>query len=326
MSNQVSNEINYSISTYDKFNVYTLQDKYSFFYIDIADTQTFYEEMFDYFFSEEKLLNYIENKTSLKYSPTFENYISFYQHMELYIDSENLEMEISIFKDEIKEILKEEYELIVNTIGNLTIRQDKIGRMGEYIFYLVLANYFKFDCIIPKVQLTTDHNMSVYGIDSVFYSSQKDLLLFGESKLTKNIDNGIKLINSSLKEYERQITDEYTLVFSNRLIKKILNNKFLERYGNMIEASIDLKDFINKANIKIIGIPIFIAHGHDNDVSLIFSKLNNIKKKKYFGLTTYYYIIFVPIVNKNKLCITWTKKVREKREWYEKQYRKSPEP
>jgi hypothetical protein len=127
--------------------------------------------MFDYFFSEQRLLNYLENKSSLRYEPTPANYASFYQHLQLYIDSENLIMDISNFDTEIQNILKEEHEQVGNTTGNLIIRQDKIGRRGEYIFYSVLAEYFKFDCIIPKVHLTTDRNMSVYGIDSVFYSS-----------------------------------------------------------------------------------------------------------------------------------------------------------
>lgn len=312
---------NYTRDSYEKFHVYSLDDKYSFFHINIADTPAFYEGMYDYFFTEERLLKYIENKSYLTFSPTSINFVSLYKHLGIYIDSENDEREIKSFEKDILEILKEEYQLKENKIGNLTIRLDKIGRMGEYIFNSILWDYFKFDCIIPKVHLTTDSNMSVYGIDSLFYSSQDNFLLFGESKLTNSIDNGVKLIKESLKEYEKQIAEEYNLVLSNRFYKKNLN-KFNDIFGDLVERCININDFIAEAKIQKIGVPIFIAHGQENDIDVIFDKLHGIHKKQLFKLVTNYFLISVPILNKGKLIATFTKKIREKRDWYEQQSRK----
>ena len=58
------------------------------------------------------------------------------------------------------------------------------------------------------------YNMSIFGIDELFLA--EDMILFGESKVSINLQNGIKLIKESLKEYEKQIKDEYQLVLSNR--------------------------------------------------------------------------------------------------------------
>jgi hypothetical protein len=303
---------------HDKFSVYLLDDKYSFIHFDISDRNEFYEEMFDYFFSEEQLLKYIENKSSLRFVPNLVNYTLFYKHLGLYIDSENKEMELGTFEKNIFEILKQEYEIKQNKIGKLIIRLDKMGRIGEYLFNSLLWNYFNFDCIIPKVHLTTDRNMSVYGIDCLFYSSHDDLLLFGESKLTVNLDNGVKLIKESLKQYESQISEEYELVLSNRFYKNNLHI-FNDKYGDYVEQSINIKEFINLAKIKKIGIPVFIAHGQEVDAEVIFDKFLSIKKNKMFGLQTEYYFISIPVMNKSKLITIFTKKIREKRDWYEKQ-------
>ena len=60
----------YNIEEFDKFRVYNLDDKYTFYHIDLKDTEEYYEELFSYFFDENKLLAYAENKSHLKFSPT----------------------------------------------------------------------------------------------------------------------------------------------------------------------------------------------------------------------------------------------------------------
>ena len=198
--------VSYTTDTFFDFNVYTETDKYSFIHIDISDSPLFYNKIFDHFFNKDRLVQYIENMSNLKFNPSNKHYAMLYKHLGLYEDDYNLKIEKSKLEEEVIKILKDEYTLEDDGDGYLKINLDKMGRMGEYIFSCLLSEYFSFDCIIPKVHLTTDPNMSVFGIDTLFYSSKEKMLLFGESKLSKNINNGIALAKKSLKDYERQIS------------------------------------------------------------------------------------------------------------------------
>ena len=75
------------------------------------------------------------------------------------------------------------------------------------------------------------------------------MILFGESKVTKNIENGINLINQCLKEYEKRIKQEYELVLSNRLYRDKLN-RFSDMYGDIVVVTLDIEEFIKLADIK----------------------------------------------------------------------------
>ena len=200
-------------------------------------------------------------------------------------------------------------------IGRLICRLDKLGKVGEYIFSCLLEDYFGFDCIIPKVHLTTDYNMSIYGIDTLFYNEKENLLMFGESKISVRINNGITLIKKSLKDYEKQISDEFELVLSNRLYRDKLY-KFKEVFGEQAEMSLDIHQFIKVANITKIGIPLFIAHGCESDTVEILNQLEKIVPKKMLNIETVYYAISLPIINKEKLIAVFTSKLREKGEEY----------
>ena len=46
---------------FDCFNVYQEVDNNVFIHIEIKDEEAFYENLFEYFFSEDKLLRYCEN-------------------------------------------------------------------------------------------------------------------------------------------------------------------------------------------------------------------------------------------------------------------------
>ena len=50
--------------------------------------------------------------------------------------------------------------------------------------------------------MITDKNMSVYGIDSLYYSPNEKLILLGESKVSKSLDNGI-FVNTKSKMAKR---------------------------------------------------------------------------------------------------------------------------
>ena len=83
----------------------------------------------------------------------------------------NSDLELLAVDDESDEIytaLGEEYHF-VDVNGKVHIQKDKIGKIGEYAMHLLLTSYYKIHCIIPKFRCTTDRNMSVFGIDSLFF-------------------------------------------------------------------------------------------------------------------------------------------------------------
>lgn len=302
------------LQKFDCFKVYSIDDTYSFFHIEIKDDISFYEKLFEYFFSEDKLIKYCEHTSNIKFMPSAKHFAILYKHLKTYIDDFNLTKDISDLDELLISILREEFTLEENE-GKKLVRLDKMGKIGEYIFCCLLSDFFGFDCIIPKVHLQTDYNMSVYGIDALYYSECNNLLLFGESKVSIKLDYGVNLIKKSLEEYEQQISDEFEIVLCNRLYKDKLF-KFNEVFGDIAEISISIEQFIKKASIKHIGIPIFIAHGTEVQAVDILKKLKNQKRPQFFGLETKYYVISLPIVNKSKFIATFTNKIKEKEDYY----------
>ncbi len=302
--------------TFDCFNVYIDDENYAFVHIEIEDSEKFYRKMFNYFFSENKLLGYCENKVGIQFTPSKANYTLLYKHLKTYIDDKNEIIDISKLDKAITAILEEE-GIVKNEKGEQFARKDKIGKIGEYIFCCLLADYFNFDCIIPKVHLQTDYNMNVYGIDVLFYSSENDTIMFGESKFCISLDNGIKLIKKSLSEYEQQLKTEFELVLSKRFYKDKLNI-FKDIYFDKAEECIDFEEFVKEAHINKIGIPIFIAHGTQLEPGEILDKMKDIPKNQFFGVDTIYYCISLPTVDKYKMVAAFTGFIRESEIAYER--------
>lgn len=304
---------------YECFEVYKCSNCHTLLHIALEEKNVFYRKMFDFFFSDEKLLRYLEHKTSLQFKPTKENYTSLYLHLQTYLDQENIEKKVGELSEIVKEVLIDEEE-IEEKDGILYVRKDKIGKIGEYIFSCILYDYYEFDCIIPKILLTTDPNMNVYGIDVLFYSAKENLLMFGESKFCKNLDNGTKLIKESLSDYEKQLRQEYVCVLSKRLYKNLFN-KFGEIYGEELTKSISMDEFIENAGIKKIGIPIFIAHGTELDPEVIINKLKTIKIDKVLGQEVALIVISLPIIDKRECIACFTEYIRERLDEYNEKHK-----
>lgn len=308
--------------TFDCFNVFSIKNNSAFKHIHFGDNDSFYNALFDYFFDEQKLIEYCENKKKIKFNPTSQNFVMFYKFLKKFIDSENIEKDIDDIDEELFKIMNEEYTLVIpdpNTSEQkLRVKLDKMGKVGEYIFSCILSNYYNYDCILPKLHLITNYNMSVFGIDTLFYREIDDLLLFGESKISYTLDNGIHLINKSLKDYEKLISDEFEIVLCNPLYKDKLN-KFNEIFSDIADSCISIKEFIEKAKIQKIGIPIFIAHGTTICEKDILQALSSIKVPNILGITPVLMAISLPIINKNKFIFTFTEMVRKKMEYYDNQ-------
>ena len=300
---------------FDNFTVYIFGEKYQFHYFELKDEDSFYESFFDYFFSESKLLKYCQKEFNMSTELGRREYVALFKHLKIYIDSENIEIPVDKLNEKLLPIFQEE-RLLVQKGETTLVRLDKMGKIGEYLFFCILSQYFHFDCIIPKVHLTTDYNMSVYGIDALFIDKQNSMLLFGESKLTCNLDNGINLIIESLSGYEKQIKDEYELILSGEILKNY-KNEFTQKYGDVSELCFSFDEFVQTAEIENIGIPIFIAHGTEIDVELIIEKLKKIPQERICNLNCIYYLISLPVCNKDKMIATFTKKIKEKLEQYQ---------
>ena len=144
---------------FNDFNVFSLDDSSVFIHINLTE-DSFYKGFVKYFLDESRILRYAENKANLTFTPSKRNYVTLYKHLGYYIDEYNLEKLPVTIEEEVIKILADEYQLNDLGDGNLQVRLDKIGKIGEYLFCNLLSEYFNFNCIIPKVHLTTDFNMS----------------------------------------------------------------------------------------------------------------------------------------------------------------------
>lgn len=301
--------------SFDDFEVFSYADCNSFVHINITNSKLFYSKMFEYFFDESRLLRYIENKASISFQPTPANFIALYKKLKIFIDEENCVQDLPNIEKDLLDIVSVEHTIIEEK-GIKKVRLDKIGKIGEYIFSNILSEYFGFQCVIPKLNMATSHNMSVYGIDTIFYSHEKKFLLFGESKVSKSVNNGIDLINKSLSTYQSQIDNDFNLILSNRMLKDKMGY-FEDDFGDKVEMSLKMSTFIKKASIKNIGIPIFIAHGGSETTEEIFEKLKRIKRVSFYGIKTNYIIISLPLIDKDEFVKSFTLAIAERRDFYE---------
>jgi len=230
---------------------------------------------------------------------------------------------IGSVSSDLLDVLKDEYQVVDND-GELLVQKDKIGKIGEYAFHVILSKYFGLNCIIPKFRCTTDRNMSVFGIDALFLNKETKCIYFGESKFSKTLSNGIILANKSLDDYEQQIREEYRLVLTSDDAFS-LSDDFKELFQNDTQICIKFDTFINKAHISSIGVPVFIAHGKDNTKEQPTDYLDMMKKKlhrnTFFGLNVEYVFISLPVINKKNFIETAIKKVVKKQNEFESRCR-----
>ena len=106
-------------------------------------------------------------------------------------------------------------------------------------------------------------------------------------------------------------------MLSNRFLKNNMGI-FGDKYNDAIELSLSIEEFITNANVKRIGIPIFIAHGTDTDVDEILKQTKSIKQHTFLGVETQYIILSLPIVDKSKLISAFTQEIAERRALYER--------
>ena len=281
------------------------------------DENIFFDELISFIFEEKNLLLYTKAHTGLNLKIGKKERIKLYQNIRLFLNAELESLKIVDFNQEIEKIIQEEYECKKENDIELIITQDKIGKIGEYILHIILSNYFGYECIIPKFRMPTNRNMSVFGIDALFFDKNKNQLLFGESKVSKSLKNGIALVNRSLINYEKSINEEYLVVLSNDSYK--VNDKFNTQYREIIEECKHFDEFVKEANISTILVPIFIAHGGGNEekIEKYLKELDKVNSKNLLGLETKYLLMSLPVINKEKFIQFAIKKAVEKTNEYE---------
>lgn len=288
---------------FEEFTIYECSNAHSFVYADFNEEDILIKGLANYLFQEINLLNYANSITKTEFNPSKKIYKKLYNMIASFLNQELETLTFDEESEEIHDVLEEEYKF-VDINGKTRIQKDKIGKIGEYMFHLILSNYFNVSCIIPKFKCTTDRNMSVFGIDALFFDKEKNTILFGESKVCKNIENAIKLVNRSLTDYEEQIAEEYRLILSNDEGIYNLSREFVDVFQQHSEICITFKEFVKQADIQRIFVPIFIAHGKSKDDDKISEYLEKmigkIKTSSFFGIETCYIFISLPIINKDK--------------------------
>jgi len=288
---------------FDGFTVYELMNANSFVYADFNDEDKLIEGLANYIFEEINLLNYANTLTPIEFVPSAKIYKKLYDTIGLFLNSKLELLRFDKVTDEVKDILGQEYSF-VNKNGETLVQKDKIGKIGEYIFHLLLTKYFKVKCIIPKFKCITDRNMSVFGIDALFFDPEEKMILFGESKVCKNIENAIALVNRSLEDYESQISEEYRFVLCNDDVFN-LSREFSDIFKSQMEICISFEEFITMAHINKICVPVFLAHGKKMDSETVsnylFAMRDKIDARDYFGMKTKYVFISLPILDKDKM-------------------------
>lgn len=269
------------------FKVIDENEHYVFISAELFEIEKLSKEFVNYFFSEENTFAYFKSlECNSVFKPTKANYAYLYNVLAKFYDTD---------KD--------------------NPRNDKIGKIGEYFLSILLLNYFNYDCVYPKLLAITSNNMSVFGIDTLFYSPLADLMMFGEAKLTDTLTDGITQVEDSLNEYEAKLKSEFLFMTSN-LPASTSNQKIIDIFkkGN---TAISMEEFLKMAGFNMIGVPLFVCHGEETDESEILSKLKGIKLlKAILGFKVKYVCISLPINNKKLFVDSFIKVIKEKAEEY----------
>lgn len=292
-----------TVSKFEKFNVYSEEAELQFHYIAIRPS-SFYLELCEYLLDFEKLRAHACINLNLSEDLSLENLREIYDRLLQFADYEKI-IDCAVIDKSIIAILDNEYMKVGSDL-----RKDKWGRIGEYIFNIILDSYLNLDCIIRKFALATSPNMSIFGIDTLHCSLENRRLYFGESKIVNSLSDGIELIKKSLSNYEAQISKEYFTI-TNKNFKR--SNEFDRLFAISLQKCLSFEELIAEMKLQAISIPIFIAHGGEQITpTIVFEELRKITRKKLFSLDSEYIVISFPIFDKDELREAFLEVLKEK--------------
>ncbi len=274
------------------FKVLQKSESFVFISVELPNIDKVAEQFVDYFFSESNVFAYFKSlESSCIFAPTKANYAYLYNALSKFYDADRGSEELP--------------------------RLDKVGKIGEYFLSILLLDYYNFDCIYPKLLTITSNNMSVFGIDTLFYSSKLNLMMFGEAKFTDSLIEGISQLERSLDEYESKLRSEFLFMSTN--LPEATSNQRIKDIFEKGNCAISMEDFLKDAGFSAIGIPLFVCHGEEMDETIILEELKTIKiPKKILGFDVVPICISLPVNNKNSFIQNFIKNIKERANYYAK--------
>lgn len=109
------------------------------------------------------------------------------------------------------------------------------GELGELMLYCFLETHLNAPKILSKLELKTSNKLYVNGSDAVHYLKLKNgnyQIIFGESKMYKNLSSAIEQALESIREFKEEINrngeEKSGLTFEKNLISDNLEKEFDE--------------------------------------------------------------------------------------------------
>lgn len=299
-----------SQSEFFDYTVYSIDNCHSFTHAQLNNEDNLYRCLSSFFLDENRLIQYVENDRAVHFNQTSAHIAEMYKRLSLFAAKPNYLDVPRGLSEGARLAIESEYKLVDNGLGSYVAMQPAVGRLGEYFLHVFLSEYFQLDCVVPKIDMTTDPNMSVFGIDSLFFSAKESMIYFGEAKFSKALTSGVSLLRESLNSYEKQIGDEFKLIFSARHIKR--HPEFERLFGEAVNESCTFEEFSRRSGLTSICVPMFVAHGDESAVEPILTKLAGLPCKQLFGLQTAYWGISLPVISKQKLVDAMMALIQEK--------------
>ena len=126
--------------TFDKFTVYKESDLHQFCFVSI-ESSTFYEDFSSYILDFQMIKKHATINLDVDEELSLEDYNEIYNRLIHFVDFEKI-INVAELEQPIIDILDDELEK-----GSQDIRKDKWGRIGEYVFNIILDTYFNLDCM-----------------------------------------------------------------------------------------------------------------------------------------------------------------------------------
>jgi len=162
------------------------------------------------------------------------------------------------------------------------------GLFGEILFYTVCRELLNKDLLLSKIAFITSGGTTAHGSDGIFYDSANDTLIFGESKFTTNLSQGLRQARKSLSDLDKRFGNDGCFIYKQTLSMK---SEYRESFSKM-----SLKDIQNKKKEVLV----FVLHGSDYKEEEILKQENEFYQKEISNCKTLSVISF-PIFSKENL-------------------------
>lgn len=179
-------KINIEINEYkNKFSKIRLDEDWK---IIIVNKEILFEEISKKIFKAENVYFYLTAKNSAK---TWDEIKS----ISLELKSKGIVLQNSIFE------IFENIGWLSNEELNINSRQT-IGDLGEYIMHIFVDFLGISKTLISKITFKTSKNVSVFGVDGIFFDYENKILYSAESKFWSNLESALKNAIKKFNSYD----------------------------------------------------------------------------------------------------------------------------